>query len=270
MDSISVTFGMIKKDGTKEGGVLARMFVSDFRIGQKNEAKPTDIADEPEITTPIETPVTRPEMITPTVATGSKSEFTTLRFALAPGYAKRLSKIDGSGHYASLFNKLTNGFSWNCDMQVYINKRNGIGLNISGNHSFATVNGRFSIPKFGNVMDIKMRQRMFYIGPAWTMLFETKHYIITSNLSLGALSFTEKHDRHGVGKNFESQSTVAGGINFCIGGEIKISPVSAIGLKAGIILDSVSLFNIGDKSFKPIVPVSWSCFFLAAYISFRS
>ena len=272
MDSISVAYQIVKKDGTRETGILARQFVSDFRIEQKNVSSPIDIENteaKPIVTDSTETMSFIPEMIRLVEVTGSKPEFTTIRLGFAPGYAKRLSKMTGKGDYTGLYEKLTNGFSWGADLQVYINKGNGIGLNVSGVHSSAFVKDRITIPKFGNCIDLKMKQRMFYIGPAWTKLFETTHFLFTGNLSLGALFYTEKYDQYGTG-SFQYEHSVAGGINFSAGVETKISHGCAIGLKTGMTLDSVSLFNIGDQSFKPIVPVSWSSFNITGYISFRS
>ena len=272
MDSISVTYQIIKKDGARETGILARQFVSDFRIEQKNVSSPIDIENTEAktiVTDSTATMVFRPEITRLVEVTGTKQEFATIRLGFAPGYAKRLSKMAGKGAYTDLYDKLTNGFSWGADLQVYINKGNGIGLNVSGVHSSASVNDRIVIPKFGNCIDLKVKQRMFYIGPAWTKLYATNHFLFTGNLSLGALFFTEKHDRYGTG-TFEDNHSVAGGINSGAGIETKISSVCAIGLKTGVTLDSVSLFNIGDQSFKPIIPVSWSSFYIAAYISFRN
>ena len=271
MDSISVAYQTVKKNGTKEASVLLRQFVTDFRVGQENASTPVEIEDtvsRPEIANVTVVTGSKPVAITQPRITGSKPEYTTIRLGFAPGYAKRLNKITGKGAYSDLFKKLTNGFSWDADVQVYINKRNGIGLDVSGVHSSAFVNDRITI-RNSNYIDLKVKQRMFYIGPAWTKLYETNHFIFTGNLSLGALFYTEKYDPYGTG-TFEDKHSVAGGMNFGIGVETKISSVCAIGLKTGTMLDSFSLFNIGDQSFKALVPVSWSSFRLAAYISFRS
>jgi len=272
MDSISVAFQLIKKDGTKEVRVLARMFVSDFKMEQKNAESSIAIEDSvsrPKIASPNEITWTKQGTANPYSVSGQKLEYTTLRWTLAPGYAKRLSQMTGKGEYAKLFEKLTNGFSWGTELQVFIKKGNGFGLNVSGVHSSGSVEGRISHPNFGTNIDLKIKQRMIYIGPAWTKLFETKNFLFTSNLSLGALLFTEKYDPYGTSA-FEDNRTVAGGMNYSLGGEIKISSVCSIGLKTSITLDSVSLFNIGDTSFKSQVPVSWSSFNFAAYISFRN
>jgi hypothetical protein len=269
MDSISVAFQVAKKDGTNETRVLARMFVSDFKMERKKA----------ESFIAIEDTVSRPENANPVVVTWSKQnpymvtrpkpEYAAIRWTLAPGYATRFSQITGKGEYAKLFKKLTNGFAWDSELQVYVKKGNGFGLNASGVHSSGSVDGRITKPGFGNNIDLKIKQRMIYIGPAWTKLFETKHFLFTTNLSLGAIFFTEKYDAYGTG-TFEDNRTVAAGINYGLGGEIKISSVCAMGLRIGVTHDSVSLFKIGDTSFKPKVPVSWSSLSLAAYISFRN
>jgi hypothetical protein len=280
MDSISVTFEVVKKDGKKEGRILARMFVSEFRYEQNTAVSHTVVEDtvvKPEIITSTVVTWSKPETTSYAVVTRPKPEYTTFRWAFAPaGYAKRLSKIPeikSYEDYLRLFKELTNSFSWESEMQFYLNKRNALALKVNGVHSSVEEEGGdISIPGFaGTFYKYKLKQRMIYVGPAWAQLYETNHFLFTSSLSLGALFFTETQWEHGsASTENEKLHSVAGAINYGIGGEVKVSPGCAIGLKLGVTLDSTTMFKISEPYFKSQIPVSWSSFNIAAYISFRN
>ena len=279
MDSISVVFQTVKKDGTREGRTLARQFVTYFRMGEQNVANPAEIEtteEKPVITDSAVMTGSRPEITNPVSLPRSKPEFTTFRWAFAAGYAKRLSKIPEIKHgknedYVELFRKFTNNFSWETELQFYLNKRNTLGLNVSGVHAGVSPSGNITIPGFGDFYNFKLRQRMIYVGPAWAKLYETNRFLFSSSLSLGVLIYTETQWPYGTASSFsEKKHSVAGGINCGIGGEYKTSSNSAIGIKIGTTLDSVSLFKIGDLNFKSQIPVSRSNLFFAAYFSFRN
>jgi hypothetical protein len=278
MDSISVKYEAVKENGKKTFGVLWRGFVSDFRIEQKKVVSHAEIEDRPEITSfvEIEDTVSKPEFKTPTIIERSKREYTTFRWAFAPGYAKRLSKIpelkSGNDTYVGLFKNLTNGFSWESEMQFYLNKKNALALKVSGVHSSVSKDrASVNIPDFGEFYNYKLKQNIIYVGPAWAKLFDTKHFLFSSSLSLGALFFVETQYPYGSSAmEGNKKRSVAGGINYGIGSEVKVSHGCAIGLKLGVTLDTVSMLDFGSHNFKSQIPVSWSSFNLAAYISFRN
>ena len=273
MDSISVAFQIVKKDGSREAGMLALQFVTDFRMEQKNVAKQTEI-ENTENTGNIAITGSKPLIISSGEVTKPKPDYTTFRWAVASGYAKRLSKIPEikrtSKDYVELFKKLTNCFSWETELQFLLNKRNGLALNVSGVHASVSQSGSVSIPGYTDFYDYKLKQRMIYVGPAWIQLYETKHFLFSSSLSPGVLIFTEKQWPYNSAPEPEKKHSVAGAIHYGIGSECKISSGCAIGLKLGITLDSFSLFNTGDPYFKSQIPVSWSNFVIATYISFRN
>ena len=290
MDSISVKYEIVNGNEVKSVGILWRKIVSDIIIEQKDVATHAEIEDKSEITSfieiedkpeitnfiEIEDTVPKPEFRTPTVVVKPKREYTTFRWAFASGYAKRLSQIperkSGNDGYVSLFKNLTNSFSWESEMQFYLNQRNALALHVSGVHSSVSKDrASVTIPDFGDFYSYRLNQSMIYVGPAWAKLFETEHFLFSCSLSLGALFFTEIQYPYGT-STLESNKkrSVAGGINYGIGGEYKVLRSCAIGLKLGITLDSVSFFEIGEPSFKSQIPVSWSSFHLAAYISFKN
>jgi len=283
MDDNSVTYQIVKNDGTKETNIIARQFVSYYRIEPKIATISTtsiefeDKASTLEIKDSTDNTMSNVEIIHPTK---EKLNYTTFRWTFSSGYAKRLSKepelrgeLSGNKNYGALFENLINGFSWGTEMQYFFNKNSGLSLNVNGVHASTEQSGTTTIPKAYRYIfyDLKIRQRMIYIGPGWTNKLETQNFLFTSNLSLGLLIIAEKHWPVGteVRSMEEIRRTVSGGIHCGIGSEYKVSSNSAIGLKVGTTLDSVSLFNLGDINFKPLLPVSWSSLVVTAYISFR-
>jgi hypothetical protein len=269
MDSISVVYQTIKSDGTKQSGALMRQFVRDFKMEQKEVPTPIEIEETASV----------PEVVSfrtnSSVATPKPAMIST-RFAVSCGYAKRLSKLPtlkrDNADYVNLFKKLTNSFSWESELLFYgaKSKGNGFGLKASGIHaSVSEEKVNIKIPA-GDFYGYKLGQNMFYVGPAWSKLFETDHFLFSSSLSLGAIIISEKQWPYGP-QSTENKKirTVAGGINYGIGSEVKVSPGCAIGIKLGVTLDSGKLFNLSDPNFKSEIPVNWSAFVVAAYVSFR-
>ena len=283
MDDNSVTYQLVRNDGSLGGtAIIARQFVSDYRFEQKNVESHEEIeeleAKQENAGTTANTGSNQ-IIISTYGITKPKPEYTTFRWAFAAGYARRLSKIPelkgelkNNKNYGAVFENLVNGFSWETELQYFFNKNHGLALNVSGVHAFASQNGTTTIPRAYRqyFYDLKLRQSMIYIGPAWANKFEIKNFLFSSSLSLGFLINSEKHWPNGKDINMdEIRHSVAGGINCGIGGEYKISSVYAMGIKIGTTLDSISLFNIGNIN-KPLIPVSWSSFVVAVYLSFRN
>jgi len=283
MDDISVTYQVVRDDGVIGGTtVIARQFVTDFRMERENVENSAEIdnisttAPTTEAEISVRVTASKTEIMQPAKA---KPEHTTLRWAISSGYAKRLSKTEltgdlkGNQNYGALFQKLTNGLTWGSEVQYFFNKNNGLALNVNGVHASAEQKGATNIPKSYrlNYFNLKLRQNIIYVGPAWAHKIETKNFLFSSSLSLGFLIHSEKHWPNGTQVQMdEMRRSVLGGFNCGIGGEYKASSDFAIGIKIGSTFDSVSLFNIGELYFNPILPVSCSNFVVSLYFSFRN
>ena len=243
MDSISVEYQIIK-NGIKEKNSLPRRYVVDFKIADKNNENTVNLIwSEPEI-----------------------SRF---RWAVSFGYANRWGKdpeSSGNAKFDRLSKNLRNGISWDSEIQYYFNKGHGIALNISGVHTFASESNVY-IPDYGLANQCKMKQQIIYVGPAWAIRHETNKFQYCGSLSLGPLFYAETL----MPDNYSAKATaVSLGINYSIGGEYKLSPDWALGLKIGYTTGSASNFKMGNQTFKTDEPISFSSFFIALYFSFRT
>jgi len=278
MDSISVTYQVVRNDGARGGAtVIARQFVTDFRMEQKNVENATEIEaleEKPEnevITVNMSSSL---GVANSNETTRPKPEHSIFHWTFGAGYAKRLSKIPDlkrgrNDDYVEIFRKLSNGFSWESELQFFLNKKNALALRANGIHRTVSQE-RSVIISDVNHYDFKLRQNMIFIGPAWVKLFDTKHFYFSSSLSPGALIYLEAQWPNSSKSLPVKYRSLAGALHCGISGEYKVSPGCAIGLKLGVTLDSFSMFNIGESAFKSQIPVSWSSFVVAAYLSLRN
>ena len=245
IDSVSVEYQVVKS-GIREKNTLPRRFVADFRIAERNQ-------DE----------------INPTNIKWSNPQISRFRWSFAPGYGYRLGKDhDPSGfpQYDELFKQLRNGSSWETEIQYYINSGNGIALNISGVHT-STSGYNVNVPNYGLATRFKLKQQIIFVGPAWAVRHETDKFLFSSCVSFGPLFYTET-----LIPDFYSMKItgVSFGMNYGIGGEYKISPELAMGLKIGYTFGVTSNFKVEGQPIKSDEPISLSSFFIAMYFSFRN
>jgi len=111
-----------------------------------------------------------------------------------------------------------------------------------------------------------LKQQIIFIGPAWAIRHEENKFLFSGHVSLGPLFYAETL----IPDNFSLKMTaVSFGMSYGIGGEYKLSPYWALGLKIGYTLGAASNFKIGAQTIKTEDPISLSSFFIAAYFSFR-
>ena len=244
IDSMSVEYQIIKR-GIREKNTLPRRYVSDFRIAEKNQ-----------------------NAVNPANVMWSTPQISRFRWSFAPGYAYRLGKDVQSSGYAQfdrLYNRLRNCFSWETEIQYYFNSGHGITLNISGVHSSVSANNLY-VPEYGQARQCNLKQQIIFVGPAWAIRYEEEKFLFSGSVSLGPLFYAETL----IPDNYSAKMTaVSFGMNYGIGGEYKLSPDWAMGLKIGYTLGTASNFKIGGQTVKSDEPVSLSSFVIAAYFSFR-
>ena len=244
MDSISVEYQVVK-NGIREKNTLPRRYVADFRIAEKNQ----DTMNLENTMVPVQ-------------------QISRFRWSLSLGYANRLGEDVSSGYtqFDRLYNKLRDCFFWGTEIQYFFNAGNGIALNISGVHSSASGQNVY-VPEYGQASQCKVEQRIIYVGPAWATRFETDHFLFSGSLSLGPIFYTELL----IPDNYLLKMTaVAFGINCGIGGEYKLSPNWAMGLKVGYTMGTASDFKINGQTGKTEEPISLSSLFISTYFSFRT
>jgi len=244
VDSISVEY-QILKNGFLEKNSLPRKYVLDFAITERNQ---NNLNASNVIWTP--------------------QQFTRFRWSFAPGYGYRLGKdpeTSGYKQFDDLLKELTNCFAWETEIQYYFNQGNGIALNISGVHSSAS-GSNVNVPEYGLASKLKYKQQIIYVGPAWAVRIETNKFLFSSCFSLGPIFYAETlmPDFYSV-----KMTAVSFGINYGIGGEYKVSPDFAMGLKIGYTFGAAENFKINGETFKAEDPVSLASFFVTAYFSFR-
>ena len=243
IDSVSVEYQIIK-NGIREKNTMQRRYVADFRIAENDENSDR-----------------------PVNLTWSEPKYTQFRWSFAPGYARRMGKNpESSGSAQQLYKKLDNCFSWETEIQYYFNRKNGIALNINGVHSSASERN-VHIPGYGTASKCEAKQQVIYVGPAWAVRHETDDFLLSGCISLGPIFYSESL----MPDNKQMKGTAASlGMNCGIGGEAKLSPEWALGMKIGYTLGTASNVKVGGQTVKLDDPVSLSSFFIAAYFSFRS
>jgi len=245
IDSVSVEYQVVK-NGIREKNTLPRRYVTDFRIAEKSQ-------DDGNSATVMS--------FTP--------QFSRFRWSFSSGYANRMGKdaeSSGSAQFDRLYKKIGNCISWDTEIQYYFNPGNGIALNINGVYSMASDNNVF-VPEYGQASQCKIKQQITFIGPAWATRFETDRFLFSGSVALGPLFYAESL----IPDNYVAKlTTVAFGVNCGIGGEYKLSPNWAMGLKIGYTLGSASNFKMGGQTITTEDPISMSSLFAAACFSFRT
>ena len=244
MDSISVEYQVVK-NGIREKNTLPRRYVADFRIAEKNQ----DGANPANVMLPVQS-------------------FSRFRLALALGYANRLGEDVSSGNaqFDRLYNKIDNCFSWGAEIQYYFNSGNGIALNVHGVYSSASARNLY-VPEYGQASQCRVAQQIIFVGPAWATRFETDQFLFSGSISLGPIFYAESlmPDRYQA-----KVTTVSFGMNCGIGGEYKLSPDWAMGLKVGYTMGAASEFKMNGQTIKTEEPISLSSLFISTYLSFRT
>jgi len=244
VDSISVEYQVIR-NGIREKNTLPRRYVADFKIAERNQ-----------------------NAVDPANVKWAAPQISRFRWSFVPGYAFRLGKDPEPSGYAQfdeLIKRLSNCFSWETEIQYYFNQGHGIALNINGVHSTAFGNNVY-VPEYGQASQCKLKQQIIFIGPAWATRYEADKFLFSGCISLGPLFYAETL----MPDNFSAKMTaVSFGMNYGIGGEYKLSPDWALGLKIGYTLGTASNFKIGGQTIKTDDPLSLSSFFIAVYFSFR-
>ena len=179
-------------------------------------------------------------------------QITRFRWSFAPGYAYRLGKVPESGYaqFDRLLKRLKNGFLWETEIQYYFSRKSGIAINISGVHS-SVQGSNVLIPEYGQAERYEQKQQTTYIGPAWVARSETNRSLFYSSISLGSLFYTETQ----ILDNIQKKTTASAfGINYSLGGEYKLSPNWAMGLKIGYTFGAAFNFKTGGQTFKTEEP----------------
>ena len=244
VDSISAEYQIIR-NGIREKNTLPRRYVADFKIAERNQ-----------------------NAVDPANVKWSTPKISRFRWSFAPGYANRLGKdpeSSGYAHFDRLYERLGNCFSWETEIQYFFNHGNGIALNINGVHSAASDRNVY-VPEYGQASQCKLKQQIIFIGPAWATRYEAEKFLFSGCIALGPVFYAETL----MPDKFSAKiTTVVFGMNYGIGGEYKVSPDLAMGLKIGFTLGSASDFKLRGQTIKSDDPVSLSSIFIAAYFSFR-
>ena len=240
IDSASVEYQVIK-NGMREKNTMPRRYVADFRVA---------------------------ETINPATVTKPAPQFSNFRWSFSLGYARRLGEDQsaGSASLEKLYKKMKNCFAWETEIQHYFNRGNGIALNINGVHS-SVLENNVRIPNVGQFSKCKLKNNVIFVGPAWATRYEEDNFLWSGSIALGPIFYSETL----IPDNISIKATAtAFGMSCGIGGEYKVSPEWALGMKMGFTAGSASNFKMDGKAVKTDDPVSMSSFFLTAYFSFRS
>jgi len=244
MDSISVEYQLIK-NGIREKNTLPRRYVADFRIAEKNQ----DDANPANVMLPVQA-------------------FSRFRWSFSLGYANRLGKDVSSGNmqFDRLYNNLRDCFSWGTEIQYYFNSGNGIALNVHGVHSSASAQNLY-VPEYGQASKCRVAQQIIFVGPAWATRFEADRFVFSGFIALGPIFYAESL----MPDHYQAKmTTVSFGLSYGIGGEYKLSPDWAIGLKSGYTMGAASEFQINGRTIKTEEPISLSSLFISTCLSFRT
>jgi hypothetical protein len=123
------------------------------------------------------------------------------------------------------------------------------------------------VPEYGQASQCKVAQQIIFVGPAWATRFETEQFLFSGTISLGSIFYAESL----MPDNYQAKmTTVSFGLNCGIGGEYKLSPNWAMGLKVGYTMGTASEFKINGQTIKTEEPVSLSSLFISTYLSFRT
>lgn len=222
----------IQNEDIQEKHTLARKYIMDYNISEdRNDSKTNE--------------------------TPQKESF--FRLAFAGGYANRLGKLIKSDNNTlnQISKDLKNGYALDAECQYYFNKTYAIGLNIN----YTNYKG-----KAKSNIRYQETQEILFIGPAFAILEETKHWLTTCSISLGPLFFTDKIR--------QSTSDIKGtytsfGMNLSLGTEYKLTPNQAAGLKISMTGGNIKSININGKKVSLDERMNLSSIMISAYTSFK-
>lgn len=204
-------------------------------------------ADTPAVTTP--TP--KPKKIT----YGGPG----FRFALGGGYTYRLGKEMPNISYEQreVADKLRHGFNLGADLHYVF--ASGVGLGINANFVSSNTEGGESFMSFTET------QNILYIGPSMLLRADGRKAALIGEIGVGGLFLTDKIK---AGRQQKLIGTTFGG-HASLGGELKLSPTTAIGLKVSANIGAIKELKSGSESIALTEKASASSLMVTAYISFR-
>ncbi len=197
-----------------------------------------------------------------------KTTVGSFRLAVAGGYAGRLGQLQKTNNpnLDRISDDLTKGYSLNAEFQYYFNEIYGIALNLNYVHSSGK-GQNVNIPNFGSVADYRETQKIFFVGPAFAIRYDTKNWLITSSIGLGPLFFT---DRMWMDQQEIQGTATTFGMNLGVGAEYKLSRQWAAGLKLSMTSGTIDSINVEGTKVSFDDKMSLSSWMIAAYISFRT
>lgn len=181
------------------------------------------------------------------------------RFALGGGYTYRLGKEMPSTSYAQreVADKLRHGFNLAADLHYVF--ASGVGLGINANFVSSNTEGQAYISRFTET------QKILYIGPSMLLRADGRKAAFIGEIGCGGLFLTDKIK---TGGEYKLIGTTFGG-HASLGGELKLSPTTAIGLKVSANIGAIKELKSGSESIELRDKASASSLMVTAFISFR-
>lgn len=178
------------------------------------------------------------------------------RFALGGGYTYRLGKEmpNTSSYYRDLADKLRHGFNLGADLHYVF--ASGVGLGVNANFVQSSMSAE----------SVKETQSVVFVGPSMLLRSDGRKAAFIGEIGCGGLFLS---DKVAANRNSGKITGSAFGAHVSLGGECKVSPTTAIGLKASVNIGAVKTLKSGDQSVKLDEGVSVSSLMVTAFISFR-
>lgn len=181
-----------------------------------------------------------------------------IRFAFGGGYTYRLGKElpNSSSYIRDLTDQLRHGYNIGGDLHYVFT--NGLGVGITADFVQSSLSTQSSLTE---------RQNIIYVGPSMLWRADGRKAAFIGAIGAGGLFLSDKiTSGHQSGKI--NGSTF--GAHASIGGECKLSPTTAIGLKVAVNLGAIKTLKSGGESTKLEEGWSASSLMITAFISFRS
>ena len=181
-----------------------------------------------------------------------------IRFALGGGYAYRLGKElpNTSSYIQDLTDQLRHGY--NIGGELHYVFYNGLGVGVTANFVQSSLSTRSSLTEHQNII---------YVGPSMLWRADGQKAAFIGAIGAGGLFLSDKITS---GRQSGKITGSTFGAHASIGGECKLSPATAIGLKVAVNIGSIKTLKSGGQSTKLDDGWSASSLMITAFISFRS
>ena len=130
-----------------------------------------------------------------------------------------------------------------------------------------SVAGNFTLPNIeGTILTYNEAQRIIYVGPSFATRLETKKFLLSSTIGIGAIFFIVNTTINGEENNGKQTSL---GTNITLSGEYKMNNKLGLGIKLSSTSGKIGSVNLNGHDVKMIEDLSLSTTTVCLLLSYR-